>query len=216
MTNTTNGRKHVEDCFGESVAVVDYVMPGFALARQCARDFPEQCTDRTIGMVLMNHGVFSFGDTARESYERMIGLVSRAEAYLEARGAMALPTATPTDPAPRREAIATLRRDLSAVAGAPLILTTTTTPRTAAFLERDDLADIATRGPMTPDHVIRTKRFPMVGTDVRRYAADYEAYFARNASAISRTRSRCWTRRHGLYSTASSAFSRRAARRATR
>ena len=51
-------------------------MPGFALARRCAQEFPAQRTDATIGMVLMNHGMFSFGDDARESYERMIELVT--------------------------------------------------------------------------------------------------------------------------------------------
>ena len=183
MTNTTNGRKHVEDCFGDAVVFVDYVMPGFALAKQCAKDYPAQATERTIGMVLMNHGVFSFGDTARQSYERMIALVQQAEDYLDAHGAGPLPTLPlPVDGAPRRVEIAELRKQLSMVAGAPLIVSTTATPRTAAFLARDDLSDVAARGPMTPDHVIRTKRVPMVGTDVAAYASDYEQYFARNAA----------------------------------
>ena len=183
MTNTTNGRKHVEDCFGDAVVFVDYVMPGFALAKQCAKDYPAQATERTIGMVLMNHGVFSFGDTARQSYERMIALVQRAEDYLDAHGAGRLSTLSlPVDVAPRCAEIAELRKQLSMVAGAPLIVSTTATPRTAAFLARDDLSDVAARGPMTPDHVIRTKRVPMVGTDVAAYASDYEQYFARNAA----------------------------------
>ena len=167
MTNTTHGRKHVEDCFGDSVVIVEYVMPGFAPAKLCATEYPAQATDRTIGMILMNHGVFSFGDTARESYERMIALVQQAEEYLAAHGVGPLPTAdVAVDPAPRRAELAELRKQLSAVAGAPLIVSTTATPRTGAFLARDDLTDIATRGPMTPDHVIRTKRVPMVGTEV--------------------------------------------------
>jgi rhamnose utilization protein RhaD (predicted bifunctional aldolase and dehydrogenase)/NAD(P)-dependent dehydrogenase (short-subunit alcohol dehydrogenase family) len=183
ITNTPNGRKRVEECFGDRVVIVDYVMPGFALARQCALEFPARRTDRTVGMVLMNHGVFSFGDTAKESYELMIALVTMAEQYLAERGAGELPVRSTTAPpaAGRRDQLAALRQDVSAVAGAPMILTSTTTPRTAAFLDRDDHADHATRGPMTPDHVIRTKRVPMVGTDVRAYAAEYEQYFARNA-----------------------------------
>ena len=40
--------------------------------------------------MLLAHGVFSFGATARESYERMIELVTRAESYLRAHGAWEL------------------------------------------------------------------------------------------------------------------------------
>jgi rhamnose utilization protein RhaD (predicted bifunctional aldolase and dehydrogenase)/NAD(P)-dependent dehydrogenase (short-subunit alcohol dehydrogenase family) len=181
MTNTSKGREHVEDCYGELVVAVDYVMPGFALAKRCAQVFPQGRTDRTIGMVLMNHGVFSFGETARESYERMIALVDRAEQYLEAHGAAELPELTEPDRGPRRESVAALRAELSAVAGAPLVVTTTATPRTTAFIGREDLPQIASRGPMTPDHVIRTKRVPLIGTDVGAYVREYEEYFARNA-----------------------------------
>ncbi|MGH8977432.1 MAG: class II aldolase/adducin family protein, partial [Acidimicrobiia bacterium] len=114
MTNTSKGREHIEDCYGDLVVVVDYVMPGFALAKRCAQEFPERRTDRTIGMILMNHGVFSFGDTARESYERMIALVDRAERYLDTHGAAGLPEVTAADRGPRRERVAALRGELSA------------------------------------------------------------------------------------------------------
>ena len=57
-------------------------MPGFDLAQLCARMFAAEAGSKTIGMVLMNHGMFSFGDTAEESYKRMIALVARAEDYL--------------------------------------------------------------------------------------------------------------------------------------
>jgi rhamnose utilization protein RhaD (predicted bifunctional aldolase and dehydrogenase)/NAD(P)-dependent dehydrogenase (short-subunit alcohol dehydrogenase family) len=183
ITNTPNGRKRIEECFGDRVVVIDYVMPGFALARHCALEFPARRTDRTVGMVLMNHGVFSFGETAKESYELMIELVTMAEQYLAERGADELPvrSVTPSPVAGRRDHIAELRRDLSTLAGAPMILTSTATPRTAAFVDRDDYAEHATRGPMTPDHVIRTKRVPMIGTDLQTYAREYEQYFARNA-----------------------------------
>ena len=62
ITNTPNGRKRIEELYGDRVVVVDYVMPGFALARRCAR-VPRSVSEATIGMVLMNHGVFSFGET---------------------------------------------------------------------------------------------------------------------------------------------------------
>ena len=68
------------EIYGDRVVIIPYVMPGFALSRTCAEIFPKAATQNTIGMVLLNHGIFSFGATARESYERMIELVVLAEA----------------------------------------------------------------------------------------------------------------------------------------
>jgi NAD(P)-dependent dehydrogenase (short-subunit alcohol dehydrogenase family) len=53
------------------------------------------------------------------------------------------------------------------------------------FAQRPDLPKIALRGPATPDHVIRTKRIPMIGRDVDSFALDYRLYFARNAARVS-------------------------------
>jgi NAD(P)-dependent dehydrogenase (short-subunit alcohol dehydrogenase family) len=112
----------------------------------------------------------------------MIALVSRAEDFLKSRAA-----ATDLEPTSEdslhvaREQIAQLRADISAEAGAPMIVSTHRDSAFRAFGQRTDLAKIATQGPATPDHVIRTKRVPMLGRDVRGYAAAYRAYFERNA-----------------------------------
>ncbi|MCU1428006.1 MAG: short-chain dehydrogenase/reductase [Actinomycetia bacterium] len=183
ITNTPNGRKWIEELYGDQVVVIDYVMPGFALARKCALEFPTRRTDATVGMVLMHHGIFTFGESARESYERMIDLVTMAEDFLASRRAWELSNAASTDAAlAPRGVVAQLRALLSDAAGAPLIVESTRTARTAAFLARDDHAELASRGPMTPDHVIRTKRVPLIGRDVATYVADYVRYFERNQS----------------------------------
>ncbi len=178
ITNTDDGAERVREVYGERVVIIPYVMPGFDLARLCAERFPAESGPHTEGMVLMNHGIFSFGESARESYERMIELVSRAEAYLERKRAWSLPAAEPV-PAPdvAPEAIAALRRAVSEAAGAPMILHCAPEPEFLAFAQRADVAQISQRGPATPDHVIRTKRVPMLGRDVDAYVRDYRAYF---------------------------------------
>ncbi|HMV69453.1 MAG TPA: class II aldolase/adducin family protein, partial [Myxococcota bacterium] len=95
LTNRAGGEAHVRAALGEGVLLVPYVKPGFDLAAVCARllDDNPGCTS----MVLMQHGLFTWGETARESYERHIELVSRAEAYVAARPA--LPAALATDDA---------------------------------------------------------------------------------------------------------------------
>jgi rhamnose utilization protein RhaD (predicted bifunctional aldolase and dehydrogenase)/NAD(P)-dependent dehydrogenase (short-subunit alcohol dehydrogenase family) len=182
VTNTPGGEERVREIWGDTVVVIPYVMPGFDLARLCARLFPQQAGPRTIGMVLLQHGIFSFGDTARESYERMIELVSRAEEYLAAQGAWNLPSPAPsTDPLPAVVDIALLRRDISRTAGFPLILTSRRNARSLAFARRDDVAEISQQGPATPDHVIRTKSFPLLGRDPEAFAEEYRRYFAEHA-----------------------------------
>jgi len=53
----------------------------------------------------------------------------------------------------------------------------TNSERGIDFSNRDDVENIATRGPVTPDHVIRTKRVPMIGRDVDKYIKAYKSYF---------------------------------------
>lgn len=178
LTNNPQGAERVQAVYGDDVVVIPYIMPGFDLARVCAARFAAEAHAGTIGMVLMNHGIFSFGNTARESYERMIALVSRAEDYLKAHGAwqIELPEVAHPDKQPS-EAQAALRRKLSDVAGRPMLLTADRSPRSMAFLAHHDLASLALQGPATPDHVIRTKRLPLIGRDVAAYVEAYRDYF---------------------------------------
>ena len=182
ITNTPDGERRAREIYGADTVIVPYVMPGFDLARHCARQFAAEARPGTIGMVLMNHGIFSFGATARESYERMIALVARAEDYLARHGAWDLPAAT-TDGVPQalRTEFARLRREISACAGFPVVLAAHSDPKYLAFARRADVARISQQGPATPDHAIRTKRVPMLGRDVAAYAAAYREYFARHA-----------------------------------
>ena len=181
VTNTADGENHVREIYGDDVVVIPYVMPGFDLARLCAQRFGAQAHGGTLGMVLMNHGVFSFGATAQESYERMISLVSRAENFLARKAAWQLPELAAQKHAPARAVIAGLRRDIAACAGFPVIMSTHAEAKFLAFAQRSDVAQVSQQGPATPDHVIRTKRVPMLGRDVAAYAHTYRQYFERNA-----------------------------------
>ena len=189
VTNTADGDKRIAEIYGDKVVVIPYVMPGFDLARSCAELFPRHAGKNTIGMVLLKHGIFSFGTTARESYERMIALVDLAERYLERKNAWRLsPAAHGIEQEPRRTEIAALRRDISAVAGHPMIMTTHSDARAASFSKRQDVATISQQGPATPDHVIRTKRLPMLGRDVAAYAQAYRKYFDEHSSRAKETK----------------------------
>lgn len=180
ITNSPEGEEKIRRIYGDEVIVIPYVMPGFDLAHLCAERLDAELTPHTIGMVLLNHGIFSFGESAKASYERMIYLVGKAEAYLRSQAAWDITG----DPAEHdRDAdlrLAELRRRIANAAGFPVVMRRHTDPATMAFVSRRDLESIAQQGPATPDHVIRTKRLPMIGGDVNAYVTAYKAYFAEN------------------------------------
>ncbi|MBI4938585.1 MAG: bifunctional aldolase/short-chain dehydrogenase [Nitrosomonadales bacterium] len=180
ITNTADGEARIREIYGDDVVVIPYGMPGFDLARLCAERFAAGAGPHTIGMVLLNHGIFSFGQTAKESYERMIALVGRAEEYLKQHKAWEFaPAATETrhDLELAKEQ-AKLRDGISRAAGFPLILARHADARSLSFARRSDIAVIARQGPATPDHVIRTKRLPLLGRDVATCVEEYKQYFA--------------------------------------
>ena len=184
MTNSPGGEQRVRELFGDRLVYVPYVMPGFKLARLCAELYPAQAGRHTLGMLLLKHGLFTFGGTARESYERMIELVSLAEGYLARRGAWTAASVEPSKVSvtesvsePLRLDIAALRKAVSDAAGSPMILGVHTDAEALAFATRADIGKISQQGPATPDHVIRTKRVPLVGRDVEAYASAYREYF---------------------------------------
>lgn len=182
VTNSPGGEERVREIYGDSVVVIPYVMPGFDLARLCAERFGAEAGPQTIGMVLLKHGIFSFAETARESYERMIHLVDLAERYLESHGAWSLgPYDASSEPVP--EDIARLRREVSRAAGAPMVLVSRRDARSLSFARREDVGTLSQQGPATPDHVIRTKAVPMLGRDVDAFASSYKDYFERHKVA---------------------------------
>ena len=178
LTNTTDGEARVRDVYGPDVLIIPYVMPGFDLAKVVSQMWDD---DRYSGMVLLNHGLFTFADTTREAYERHVELISSAEAWLDEHAPMAAPTTEPPPPCSCLR-LAELRRQLSEVAGKPLIAGRHWTPQIARFVARPDLESLANRGPLTPDHVLRTKRTVLVGTDIDAYAEAYRGYFDDNAA----------------------------------
>jgi NAD(P)-dependent dehydrogenase (short-subunit alcohol dehydrogenase family) len=111
----------------------------------------------------------------------MIELVTLAEKYLDSKRAWSISLNGSRTGGVDADSQASLRRKLSDTAGVPLILKTVSNVRTLAFAQHSRVASMTQRGPATPDHVIRTKRIPMLGTDIERYVAEYGRYFGEHA-----------------------------------
>ncbi len=187
--------------YGRRVACVPYIMPGFQLAKMAADIFERD--PGVDGLMLAKHGIFSFADTARGSYELMIELVTLAERFIAAHSrpnpafhAVRLP-----ERAPDLAAMLPVLRGLLAEAAqgrAPTrwLLSPRTSPRIRRFVDGEQLADYASRGVATPEQVIRIKARPCLlpapdaagpaawREDARRaiggFVAAYDEYFARN------------------------------------
>ncbi|NTW00728.1 MAG: SDR family oxidoreductase, partial [Oscillochloris sp.] len=154
-------------------------------AKRCAAVFQAELSARTTGVVLLRHGLFSFGETAQAAYDQMINLVNQAEAYLADYPVSAAPVNLPDPQRVLRQELAELRFAISSAAGAPMILATHEDEQSLRFAQRADVAVISQQGPATPDHVIRTKQLPMLGRDVPAFRAAYEAYFQQHQARTS-------------------------------
>jgi rhamnose utilization protein RhaD (predicted bifunctional aldolase and dehydrogenase)/NAD(P)-dependent dehydrogenase (short-subunit alcohol dehydrogenase family) len=161
LCDQPSGEAICRSVFGAGLVWVPYVMPGFALAKSCIDQYERVAATTTPTlMVLEKHGLFTWGETAKESYERTIEAVTRAERHAGKRtrpGTVAAPYArvSDVDVLPRlRGALARLARD-PAERG-PIVRVRSTAP-ILAFLARADAPELVAKGCATPDHVLRTK-----------------------------------------------------------
>ncbi|MEA2337461.1 MAG: hypothetical protein QOE82_1468, partial [Thermoanaerobaculia bacterium] len=185
LTNTRRRESTLRACFGDSVITVPYLRPGFRLSRDVAQAFASKPDAE--GLVLMNHGLITWGENAKEAYGRHIALVSRAEEFLSGVGSRESGVGVPaTD---NRQPTTALAPVIRGALGAKrsVILEFDGSEEVLRFLARDDAKRITQIGPATPDHLLYTKRFPLfldAGEDVDealaayvdRYTAHYKNY----------------------------------------
>jgi len=203
LADQPDAAERCADLYGGRLGIVPYIMPGFLLAKKAAEIYEED--EAVEGLVLIKHGIFTFGDTAREAYERMTDAVTLAEDRLR-RGrknvfaAAALPPATAT-----LEEVAPILRGVCALpqpgdAYKRFVLDFRGGPAVLNLVNGADIARYGRAGVATPDHTIRTKNYPLIvpppkagelgdfATAARKAAdafiAEYHAYFARNNVAV--------------------------------
>lgn len=180
VTNTPGGKKRIQEIYGDKILIIPYVMPGFILAKKIYEMTKNIDWDSIDGMVLMNHGVFTFHNDPKVSYEKMISIVDASEKYLKKQGA------NPIKGKGKGKIdglqIARLRKKVSEVWSKPVLAKLDSSASAKTFSELSDVAKITSRGPLTPDHIIRTKRTPMMVSespkkDLEKYVKDYKAYY---------------------------------------
>jgi len=189
------------DVYGEHLGIVPYLMPGFRLARRAVEIF--EIDPRVKGLMLLRHGIFTFADTAREAYERMIEVVSLAEARLVRSRRLVFTAASRPERLAPLDAVAPIIRGCCSLKEADregayrrLILEFRSNPAVLNFVNGSELSRYSQVGPVTPDHTIRTKNWPLIVTAaefdrletfkrdvasrVATFVESYQAYFDRN------------------------------------
>jgi len=179
ISNSKNGTAVIDELF-PNFLIVPYVMPGFILAQKIYEMTKDNFDWGSCeGIILHHHGIFTFDDDARRSYDKMIDAVSRAEDFLEKNAAL--------DYAEGKEAhtidLKKLNSLVSEVKGYDTVIKVDRSALARTYVSHSDLQTFATRGVLTPEHIIRTKRIPLVienddlETAVQKYVEAYIAYF---------------------------------------
>ena len=189
LTNTPEGNELIRKIYGERLLLIPYVMPGFKLSRKVFEMTKKIDWTQFEGMILLNHGIFSFGDTALESYTRMIDLVSLAEDFLAKNSTLANTAATESVPGKAELLkLACIRRKVSAIRGTGSLAQLNFSTEARTFAKLTNVKEIATRGPITSDHLIRTKSVPAIidpenpQRSLDEFSSAYKAYFERHTN----------------------------------
>ena len=185
ISNTPEGEKRLKELYGPNMLFIDYVMPGFVLAKEIYEQTKAINWKELDGIILLNHGVFSFDDDAKLAYEKMIAIVDKAEVYLKDNAVSTELSFSKSfcklDDSFKEE----LNSEVSKLRGGEIIMKFGSSIEAVNFSNLENLDDIFKNGPLTPEHVIRTKPFPAIISDnisegltafTRRYKKYFEAH----------------------------------------
>lgn len=199
LTNQHGGDRLIAEALGGDVITLSYVHPGFSLAQAVAQAFAK--APQSKGMVLMKHGLLTWGESAKEAYDRTIQLVNQAEAYIAHR------VAAPPPPAPHTTVIEAwhqysklaprLRGTLAIASQDPdnpwqrFILRPLITAEILAMLESPGIHKMLVSAPLTTDHLIRMKPLPLwietpeqMESAIASYRQTYDHYVSENSEPI--------------------------------
>ena len=219
IANQPNAIEICEEIFGDRLGIVPYVMPGFNLAISAINNYELTLKKLSLknkkieGLILLNHGIFTFGSTAKESYERMIKIVNEANIFLKRKVNLNIDRNIDIRKIndPQIKLIPYLRGILGRKSyeyggRKNLIFSIRNNENINELLRNKNIKDLIKRGVATPDHVIRTKAYPLLiksisnnniiskedinywktnlDKDLQIYIDEYKNYFKKNNSRV--------------------------------
>jgi len=186
ISNTPNGKEKLQTIYGDNVLIIDYVMPGFILSKEIYAKTQDVDWNTLEGIILLNHGLFTFDDDAKTSYEKHIALVTKAEVYISEN--TLLPSRCDTKHEVSQDYIDALSDEVSKLRGSSITTVILETPEACTLSVLPHLEEILAQGELTPEHVIRIKPFPAVisgdiNDSLQGFIDQYKQYFENNANS---------------------------------
>jgi rhamnose utilization protein RhaD (predicted bifunctional aldolase and dehydrogenase) len=175
ISNSQTGHENIKKLY-PNFLIVDYVMPGFILAQKIYEMSKDINWDKCEGIILHNHGIFTFDNDAKKSYEKMIDAVTIAENFLEENCALDIEPQNATEfDVDNLQNIISKEKECE-------VSVCINNSNIAVYYSNLNNSKL-TQGVLTPEHIIRTKRHPLVLENdniqdaIDKYKADYKAYF---------------------------------------
>ena len=200
LTNMAQPEALLQEVLGEKIGILPWIMPGFPLSKKVVELYEQQPDIEAI--ILLNHGIFTFAETGEEAYRRMIHYVSLAEEYIASRRTSSSPAASSDKQIqPSADMLLPLLRGALTTQDSgsfqPFYLELRQNPEILDCLQEDGARARYESGVLTPDHVIRTKNFPLwlapeandeesirrtIESELAAYEAAYRNYFQQQVS----------------------------------
>ena len=185
ISNTPDGKRKLQELYGDNVLIIDYVMPGFILSKEVYAKTQGIDWKKLEGIILLNHGLFTFDDDAKRSYEKHIDLVTKAETYIDEN--TLLPTRCDTKHEVESDYIDALSDEVAKLRGCAVTTVVLDTPEACTLSVLPHLESIVMSGELTPEHVIRIKPFPAIisgdiNISLQGFIDLYRHYFESNAN----------------------------------
>jgi len=187
LTNHEHGPDAVREALGERFAYVDWMRPGFSLARIVSNLAAYD------GVVLAHHGLVTWADESDACLRRTLDAVAAASAYLRGRAVVPRPRVVPDLSDEELESLLLLLRGALSTTGRRVLRRE---PRLRAIADRADVADVVAAGVPTGDHMLWIKPRAVLISDpvddaavrgaVDAYAADYTAYYEAHRDRLER------------------------------
>ncbi|MDC0342613.1 bifunctional aldolase/short-chain dehydrogenase [Alphaproteobacteria bacterium] len=190
ILNQPNPQAIIKKIFGNKLGIVPYIMPGFSLAKECFKVFNKD--EKVEGLALINHGIFTFGNTAKQSYERMINFVSDVENYIS-KNKIKLKTHINKSKINVSDIVLSIRKSFSSYSNKKWILKFHNDNDDRSIASTQNLNNLLNKGPVTPDHVIRIKskilfisknKYLKIDEEIKKYCLSYKKYFLKNKNFV--------------------------------
>ncbi len=180
ISNTIFGKETLKSIYGKNMLIIDYVMPGFILAQKIYNETKGIDWGELDGIILLNHGIFTFDNHPKKSYAKMIKYVTMTEEYLAQNASFEVPEVSLC--ALSDDELNHFASLVSPLRGTSVKAKLIDTPEAYYFATLPNVNSLIHRGPLTPEHVIRTKAFPFVvdvyfDGELTDFTNNYETYF---------------------------------------